>query len=238
MVANLISVDTVSGSASYKRFVGFSSTVLTSFSITSAWGSAWDGTNVYTSTHIATVLGTFRKHSGFSATVSSSFARVEAEEAGIDWNGTNFLSGNRDGTGKFRKYTGFTSIVLSSFSITADQTNDIGWTTVSDASGDLVRSRAGATDKWLRHTGFSATINNSFIGPSTAAGAATWRDDTADLIGSDTDADKFYQFSGFSSTIENSFILAGSWIAATWERDFPATPVPSKGGMLLLMGVG
>ncbi len=61
----------------------------------------------------------------------------------------------------------------------------------------------GGDDKHFLHSGFSATIDDSYFSPDTAPRGITW--DGTNVISADTSADKHYLHSGFSSTIDDSY---------------------------------
>ena len=68
--------------------------------------------------------------------------------------------------------------------------------------GNVISADAG-TDKHYKHSGFSATITDSYASPSTSPTGITW--DGTNVLSADSDINKHYKHSGFSATITDSY---------------------------------
>lgn len=211
MAGNLIGNDT-----DVKRcvqFSGFSSTVTTSFSTTTAGaGITWDGNNVIYTTALSSV--SIKKGTGFGAAVQSSFAApdVSGVTYGLGEDGTNVYI--VEGGTKAYKMSGFSATVADSFTV-GSALRGFAWDGTRAYTGD------STANKLRQHSGFSATVVDSFT-----TGGTYNRDiahDQTNIYSTQQGATvKFRQHSGFSSTISSSFTRASTEFDGIHWDSYPA----------------
>jgi hypothetical protein len=209
----------------FYKYLGFSSTVSTSFtSATLGGGAAYDGTNLLTSKAASSEIV---KLTGFSATVSSSFTYPGSSPAyDLEWTGTDLLSA--DDTTKARQHTGFSATITSSAII--NRARGVTW------DGTNLISTGILTGKAYKYTGFSATIASSFAIVAASPFGCAWDGTNFIICQGIVGSPKIVRYTGFSSTVLDSFIqtIGSQLIGMSWGTD--AASLLAK--QLSALGVG
>ena len=239
MALDLIGID--GWSDKVRRYSGFSSTIVDSFTISGIGrGVASDGTDIFCWRYSGGIEKIIRT-SGFSSTIKDSFV-ISTTPNSLDWFDGNLY---RHTGGTIKKHSGFSSTITDS--ITPAGPEGVWF----DEDGNLYTARIGGEKpQWddgriYKCSGFSAVVLDSFDlpGPGTsiikgtnAQGGLVLDDDgnviactdIENTIGGDG-ADKYYKFSGFSSTVLDSFTITDVTGIADITRYLERNLVVAKG---------
>jgi len=228
----IASINTTGSTVKAYQFQGFSSTVRTSFTTTSAFfGPSWltSGGNVIFGN--ANPTTSVKQGTGFSATVTSSFAWPDAATLLGDshWDdvGVN-LYAQQYGQTKSYRFTGFSSTIGASLTL-ANASRGVAW---NSTDSKLIVMVQGASGRAVRMTGYNTTVDTS-VTISNFYGGLTWDRDNSNLwveVENGATYPEFKKMSGFSATVLASFNKGSNanYFGLHYEVDSAAGPANVK----------
>lgn len=235
MAGNELNNNNASGVFKAEQHSGFSSTILSSFSVPDMGGIAWDGTDVIWGGGTVGASNSIKKGTGFTGTIQASFNGPSATDRtyDLDYAGSNVLIAIN--TTKIYQMSGFSSTVSSSITVTGAAYRGVSWDGTNLLAADPAHS-----PEIKKFSGFSTTVTSSFT-QSNPRGVA-WNTDTSGIITTQVDAGgaKHRLRSGFSSTVDSSWTNAtlGSSLGIGWQAAAAPAAETRDARKLLLLGVG
>ena len=128
---------------------------------------------------------------------------------------------------KIAVHSGFTATLVDS--LTVDSIVDSGGLKgLAFKAGDVYIATTAPSDKFMRLTGLSLTIADSFVSPSTEPHGIEF-DSNGNLLSVDDVVDKVFKHSGFTSTISDSFAYPSPMVALVGISEVGGNVVLSEG---------
>lgn len=228
----LAAINTSGANLKAFQFQGFSSTVRSSFTTTSAcFGITWHSANGNVIYGNANPTTSIKQGTGFTAAVSSSFDFSPGTITyDLHWDNVGGNLYAVHSSTKAYRFTGFSSTVGASFTTAAKTWRGIAWDQTNALMG-------GGDQKVYTMTGFTGTVASSFS-LTNFYGGLTW--DGTNLY-TETEAGatlpKFNLHSGYSATITSSFTKGNNvnYFGIHYEIDAAAVVAAKR---LTLLGVG